>query len=74
MLEQPRCSERKCTHYRGISGVLGREDVQRPVCIAFPAGIPREIAYGLNLHLMPVKGDNGIMFERGAYRPDADTT
>ena len=33
-------------------------------CKAFKKGIPREIAYGKNLHLKPVKGDNGILFEK----------
>ncbi len=61
MLQQPNCSARRCKHYTGIKGK--DETDQRPCCAAFPDGIPYEISYGDNLHLAPVKGDNGIQFE-----------
>ena len=61
----PKCWERKCKHYQGIIGDL--EQNQRPACAAFPEGIPLEIAYGSNLHLEPVRGDHGILFE--VYQP-----
>lgn len=63
MLTEPHCSRRRCRHFRGVKND-GDETTERPVCTAFPDGIPEEIAYGDNLHLEPVAGDNGIIFER----------
>jgi len=40
------------------------EATERVVCDAFPGGIPDEIAYGEDLHLFPIKGDHGIVFEK----------
>ena len=66
-LAQPRCHKRKCKHFEGVKsfgdGPLF-EATQRPVCSAFPKGIPEEIAYGDNLHLEAFAGDNGIRYER----------
>lgn len=39
----------------------------RPVCAAFPDGIPREIWTGERDHDAPYPGDRGIRFE--PYRP-----
>jgi hypothetical protein len=67
MLSEPRCSERTCKHFIGIDtpdGDVFDETKQVPVCAAFPEGIPDDIAYGLDLHLDPVKGDNGIQYEK----------
>jgi hypothetical protein len=64
MILPPRCSERRCIHYQGIKQPDGTEASEVPVCAAFPNGIPEEIAYGDNLHLDEVDGDNGIVFER----------
>tara|TARA_B100000315_G_C14547437_1_gene573960 strand:+ start:301 stop:540 length:240 start_codon:yes stop_codon:yes gene_type:complete len=35
--------------------------------------IPLEILYGKNLHLKPVKGDNGIQYEKAKSEDDFDT-
>lgn len=64
MLEEPRCSIRRCRHYEGVSQPDGTEQTERNVCAAFQERIPDEIAYGKNLHLIPFKGDNGIQYEK----------
>lgn len=64
MLEEPRCSIRKCKHYGGIAQPDGTEQTERNVCKAFTEKIPDEIAYGKNLHLKPVPGDRGIQYEK----------
>lgn len=56
-VREPRCHGRSCKH------LLGSKD-GKPVCSAFPDGIPDTIAYGNDLHLKPVKGDHGILYER----------
>lgn len=61
-LEEPRCSIRRCRHFQGVSEDED-EERQRPICAAFPEGIPREIAYGPNLHLKPHPGDHGVRYE-----------
>lgn len=65
MMPPPECYLRKCKWYSGIDEVGGEgEQYQVPVCAAFPNGIPDKIAYGNNKHLKPVKGDNGIQYEK----------
>jgi len=65
MIAPPRCWERGCIHYIGISQPDGTEISERPVCDAYPNQIPDEIAYGEDLHLT-VRGDqnNKIVFEK----------
>lgn len=60
---EPRCSVRNCIHFVGMSGDED-ETKQRPICSAFPKGIPDEIAYGKNKHLTPYPGDGGIQYEK----------
>ena len=63
MIDEPECSKRNCIHYQGILQDAGEES-ERPVCSAFPNGIPDEIAYGDNKHTEPVDGqDNEITYE-----------
>lgn len=63
-LEEPKCSIRKCIHLTGVKQDDGDEATERPVCAAFPDGIPTEIAYGNNKHTKPYPGDNGILYEK----------
>jgi len=63
MIGEPRCFVRDCIHFVGIRSE-GIEKNERPVCKAFPDGIPDEIAYGDNNHTEPFLGDNGIRFKR----------
>lgn len=64
MLQTPRCYHRRCKHFQGVRQTDGTEQTEVPVCAAFPAGIPVEIAYGNSLHLKPFQGDHGIRYER----------
>ncbi len=50
-----------CLHFTGIYAVSDTD--HRPICKAFPDGIPDEIAYGDNNHTDPYPGDNGIQYE-----------
>lgn len=66
MIREPNCSVRDCVHFVGVRrSDLDNESTERPVCKAFPDGIPDEIAYGSNEHLTPVAGDGGIVFQKG---------
>lgn len=71
MIEAPRCWERGCIHYVGIKQDSSEEDTERPVCAAFPDGIPDAIAYGPNQHTEPFDGDHGIQFEQDPSRNPA---
>lgn len=50
MILPPLCYERKCKHYLGIDQPDGTEITERPICPAFPDGIPDAIAYGNDKH------------------------
>ena len=62
-VEEPKCFTRRCKHFIGIKDGMSEVD-ERPVCRAFPDGIPDVIAFGDNLHLSPFRGDKGILYER----------
>ena len=74
MLATPACFERRCVHYIGVSQNVfsnyishGTEEPERHVCLAFPEGIPDQIAYGDNLHLTPLPNQgNSIVYEERA--------
>lgn len=63
MIKQPNCSIRKCKHFRGVKWLGDTETTEVVYCIAYPEGIPGEIAYGDELHITPHPGDHGIHFE-----------
>ena len=63
MLAEPNCRKRKCKHFWGIEWLGDDEPSERPVCKAFPQGIPPEIGYGDNDHTEPYPNDNGIQYE-----------
>lgn len=64
MLKEPKCFTRNCKHFNGVIQPEGTELGETVACAAFPEGIPKEIAYGTNLHLDPYKGDSGIQYEQ----------
>ena len=65
MLKIPRCFERKCIHFKGVTWLGKQEKSEINFCNAFPEGISEDITYGDNLHLIPIKGqDNTIVFEK----------
>lgn len=43
---------------------MNDETKQRISCVAFPGGIPDEIAYGDVLHVEPYPGDGGTRYVR----------
>jgi hypothetical protein len=51
MIAEPKCSKRECVHLIGVKQDDEDERTERNYCLAFPDGIPDEIAYGDNLHL-----------------------
>ena len=60
---EPNCSKRDCAHLTGVKEISGSD--HRPVCNAFPEGIPDEIAYGSNRHLLPLPDQkNDIVYEK----------
>lgn len=69
MITCPNCYTRRCLHFLGVGGPTETEVGERVVCAAYPRGIPRDIAYGGNLHLTSEPGDNGITYERKAEEP-----
>ncbi len=65
MLVEPNCFKRKCKHYLGVIQPDGTEQTETNNCLAFPNGIPVEIAYGNNKHLKPLPNQgNDIVFEK----------
>lgn len=69
MLLESKCYTRKCKHYQGIAQPDGTEATERPVCKAFPNGIPVEIAYGKNTHSKPLKDQkNTIVYEEATLK------
>lgn len=57
------CGIRHCKHYTGLDRPTGKESTEVHICTAFPTGIPDDIAYGSNLHILPVPNDRGIQYE-----------
>jgi hypothetical protein len=65
MMQEPNCSKRNCVHFLGARQPDGTEESEYLYCLAFPDGIPREIAHGDNKHLSPLGGQgNSIVYER----------
>jgi|APSaa5957512535_1039671.scaffolds.fasta_scaffold1107646_1 hypothetical protein len=67
---EPRCGIRHCVHLQGVRDIEGAPEEELgghevPFCNAFPKGIPAEISFGDNLHLVPLKGQgNEIVFNK----------
>ena len=67
MLAISMCEKRGCKNLRGFIQPDGTEATEQNVCLAFPKGIPAEIAYGDSQHTTPLPSqDNDIVFERVA--------
>lgn len=61
MIIEPNCFKRKCIYFKGVSQPDGTELTERVVCLAFPQGIPNEIAYGDNKHETPLKDQGNTL-------------
>ena len=65
MIDKPRCFSRKCKHFLGVYQPDGTEQGEVVNCEAFPKGIPYQIAYGSDDHLVKHPDqDNDIVFEK----------
>lgn len=65
MIIVPNCHKRKCRNFLGVKQPDGTEATEFVYCLAFPDGIPHEIAYGSNKHTEPLEGqENDIVFEK----------
>ena len=64
MIEEPKCRKRNCKHFLGVLQPDGTEETETVYCLAYPNGIPGDIAYGDDPHL-EVRNDqnNDIIFE-----------
>ena len=66
MLAEPTCWTRKCKHYLGVKWFGQEESSENNYCLAFPKGIPGDIAYGDNLHLTKHPDQDGDLI----YEPE----
>jgi len=65
MLASTKCYKRKCKFYQGVYQSDGTEETEVVICLAYPEGIPGEIAYGDDEHLKVREDqDNEIVFEK----------
>lgn len=65
MIAESNCSKRKCKHFLGVIQANGTEMTETVNCMAYPQGIPTELAYGCDKHLV-VRPDqkNNFVFEK----------
>ena len=47
----------ECKHFKEMRNM-------KPICSAFPQGIPEAVWTGTLLHTIPVKGDHGFQYEK----------
>ena len=59
MIQEPNCHKRGCKHYLGVAQPNDEEKGEKPVCSAYPDGIPEDIAYGSDKHLEVRKDQTG---------------
>lgn len=59
MIVEPNCFKRGCVYFQGVKWLGKEENTEVCFCLAFPQGIPQEIAHGKDLHLT-VRGDEEI--------------
>jgi hypothetical protein len=66
MLQEPKCSIRKCEYFIGARYLEEGEETEVVYCKAFPNGIPSDIAYGNDKHLKVYPGQIGdYVFKKG---------
>ena len=46
-----------CKHFKAMGNM-------KPICSAFPQGIPEAVWTGTLLHTMPISGDHGLQYEK----------
>jgi len=64
MIDEPNCSKRNCRHLIGVDQPNGDESIEVPVCEAYPDGIPDDVAWGKDLHLVVRPDqDNDVVYE-----------
>ena len=64
MIRESNCSKRNCKHYLGIRQKDGLEVNEVHHCSAFLEGIPKEIAFGKDLHVtLKDNQDNNVTYE-----------
>lgn len=67
MILKPNCFSRNCKWYVGVYQSDGTEMTEVNHCMAFPEGIPDEIAYGNNKHSKLYPGQVGkFLFKKEA--------
>lgn len=59
MISEPNCYKRGCKWYIGIYQPDNTEAVEVHHCLAFPEGIPEDIAFGDNKHETVQEGQVG---------------
>ena len=70
-----KCWERHCKWFIGWRPAkvkVGKFNGAVPYCYAFKEVIPKDIAYGDNLHLEFIPGDKGIKYEQGEFEYDKE--
>jgi len=61
MIKESNCDKRGCVNYIGVIQPDGTEKTEVHSCKAFPEGIPSDISFGSNKHLVPVPGQGNII-------------
>ena len=59
MIRESNCQARGCKWYLGVYQPNDTEVGEVHHCLAFPEGIPFDIAFGSNKHLQLIKGQAG---------------
>ena len=68
MLATPNCFKRRCRHYLGVKQPDGTELTEVNYCLAFPDGMPSEIAYGTDKHTEPWPDQgNSYVYTKGKF-------
>ena len=68
-MAEPECSKRECEIWIETGNFISHTEDPNdegtiPVCKAFPKGIPKDVVWGDNPHIKPIRGDNGIQYKQ----------